>query len=113
LETGSGEELLDHFHLVLADEVSVLRFGAVASAQVPRTPGEMGVAGLLALSVACVAMAGMMALVFWYAPAIGRLMGPSGIKISTQIMGLIVTAIASQMVLNGVKSAYPFVIGAP
>jgi small neutral amino acid transporter SnatA (MarC family) len=32
-------------------------------------------------------------------------------QISTQIMGLIVTAIASQMVLNGVKSAYPMVIG--
>jgi small neutral amino acid transporter SnatA (MarC family) len=49
----------------------------------------------------------MMAIVFWYAPALGRLMGSSGMQISTQIMGLIVAALASQMVLNGLKSALP------
>jgi multiple antibiotic resistance protein len=68
---------------------------------------QAGVQGLFMLSIASVALAGMMAIVFWYAPALGRLLGPSGMQISTQIMGLIVAALASQMVLNGLKSAFP------
>jgi MarC family membrane protein len=81
--------------------------GVITALLVAAHANEAGVQGLLALSIACVAMAAMMALVFWYAPALGRLLGPSGIQISTQIMGLIVAAIASQMVLNGLKSAAP------
>jgi multiple antibiotic resistance protein len=49
----------------------------------------------------------MMPIVFWYAPDLGRLLGPSGMQISTKIMGLIVAALASQMVLNGLRSALP------
>jgi len=59
------------------------------------------------VSIASVALAVMMAIVFWYAPALGRLMGSSGMQISTQIMGLIVAALASQMVLNGLRVHCP------
>ena len=79
--------------------------GVITALLVTSHTNQAGVAGLIALSVASVAMAVMMALVFYYAPALGKLLGPSGMQISTQIMGLIVTAIASQMVLNGLKSA--------
>ncbi|MCP9824068.1 MarC family protein [Synechococcus sp. EJ6-Ellesmere] len=84
--------------------------GVITALLVASHSNEAGIPGLLALSVASVVMAGMMAVVFWYAPALGRLMGPSGMQITTQIMGLIVTAIASQMVLNGLKSAAPMFI---
>jgi multiple antibiotic resistance protein len=48
-----------------------------------------------------------MGLVFWFAPALGRLLGETAMHISTQVMGLIVCAIASQMVLNGLRTALP------
>lgn len=81
--------------------------GVITALLVAAHANQAGVQGLLMLSLASVALAGMMAMVFWYAPALGRLMGPSGMQISTQIMGLIVAALASQMVLNGIKSALP------
>jgi len=87
--------------------------GVITALLVAAHANEAGLPGLVSLSIASVAMAGMMALVFWYAPALGRLMGPSGIQITTQIMGLIVAAIASQMVLNGLKSAAPMFLSTP
>ena len=84
--------------------------GVITALLVAAHSNEAGIPGLLALSVASLVLAGMMAVVFWYAPPLGRLMGPSGMQITTQIMGLIVTAIASQMVLNGLKSAAPLLI---
>ncbi|MCP9800281.1 MarC family protein [Synechococcus sp. RedBA-s] len=79
--------------------------GVITALLVAAHSNQAGVQGLVALSIASVAMATMMALVFWYSPVLGRLMGPSGTQISTQIMGLLVAAIASQMVLNGLKSS--------
>ena len=57
--------------------------------------------------IAGAALAALMALVFWFAPALGRLLGETAMHISTQVMGLIVAAIASQMVLNGLRTALP------
>ncbi|MEB3319053.1 MAG: MarC family protein [Cyanobacteriota bacterium] len=66
-----------------------------------------GVPGLIAFSLACVALSVLMGVVFWFAPALGRLLGATAMHISTQLMGLVVCAIASQMVLNGLRSAFP------
>ena len=66
-----------------------------------------GVSGLLAYSMVCLALSALMGLVFWFAPALGRLLGDTAMHISTQVMGLIVCAIASQMVLNGMRTALP------
>lgn len=80
--------------------------GVITALLVAAHSNQAGVPGLVVLSIASIALAAMMGVVFLYAPALGRLMGPSGMQISTQIMGLIVAAIASQMVLSGLKSAY-------
>ena len=66
-----------------------------------------GVPGLLAYSLACLALSALMGLVFWFAPLLGRLLGETAMHISTQVMGLVVAAIASQMVLNGLRTAFP------
>ena len=81
--------------------------GVITALLVAAHANQAGVQGLLMLLIASVALARVRAIVFWYAPTLGRLMGPSGMQISTQIMGLIVAALASQMVLNGLKSALP------
>ncbi len=65
-----------------------------------------GSQGLLAFSIACLLLSVMMGLVFWFAPALGRLLGPSGMQISTQVMGLVVAAIASQMVIDGLRKSF-------
>jgi multiple antibiotic resistance protein len=80
--------------------------GVITALLVNSHANEAGIAGLLVLSIACLALSVMMALVFWYAPKLGQLLGPSGMQISTQIMGLIVAAIASQMVINGLRSSF-------
>jgi len=70
-----------------------------------------GVGGLIAFSLVCVALSGLMGLVFWYAPLLGRLLGATAMHISTQVMGLVVAAIASQMVLDGLRTALPVLAG--
>jgi multiple antibiotic resistance protein len=81
--------------------------GVITALLVAAHTNQAGVQGLFMHSIASVALAGMMAIVFWYAPALNRLLGPLGMQIFTQIMGLIVAALALQMVLNGLKSAFP------
>jgi multiple antibiotic resistance protein len=80
--------------------------GVITALLVSAHTNEAGIPGLIALSIACLVLSLMMALVFWYAPKMGRLLGPSGMQISTQIMGLVVAAIASQMVINGLRSSF-------
>jgi len=81
--------------------------GVITALLVSSHSNTAGLSGLLLYSLACVALSVMMGLVFWYAPLLGRVLGATAMHISTQIMGLVVTAIASQMVLNGVQGAFP------
>lgn len=85
--------------------------GVITALLVSSHSNPAGLPGLIALSVACVGLSVMMGFVFWFAPVMGRLLGATAMHISTQIMGLVVTAIASQMVLNGVRSAFPVLAG--
>ena len=85
--------------------------GVITALLVSSHSNTAGVPGLIGLSVACVGLSVMMGVVFWFAPLLGRLLGATAMHISTQIMGLVVTAIASQMVLNGLRSAFPVLAG--
>jgi multiple antibiotic resistance protein len=53
-------------------------------------------------SAICVGLAFLLCVVFLLAPYIQRLIGQSGMKIVTRIMGLILSAIAMQMIGSGV-----------
>lgn len=81
--------------------------GVITALLVSSHSNTAGVPGLISLSVACAGLSVMMGVVFWFSPLLGRLLGTTAMHISTQIMGLVVTAIASQMVLNGLRAAFP------
>ena len=81
--------------------------GVITALLVSSHANVHGVVGLFADSMVCLALAALMGLVFWFAPTLGRLLGETAMHISTQVMGLIVAAIASQMVLNGLRTALP------
>ncbi len=81
--------------------------GVITALLVASHTNSAGMSGLLVDSVACLGLSALMGLVFWYAPTLGRLLGETAMHISTQVMGLIVAAIASQMVLNGLRAALP------
>lgn len=81
--------------------------GVITALLVASHANSAGMPGLIVYSVACLALSVLMGLVFWFAPLMGRLLGETAMHISTQIMGLVVTAIASQMVLNGLRTAFP------
>ena len=81
--------------------------GVITALLVNAHTNTAGVPGLIVLSVACLGLSVLMGVVFWFAPVLGRLLGATAMHISTQVMGLVVTAIASQMVLNGLRSAFP------
>ncbi len=61
----------------------------------------------LMISVICIAMALLMGLVFKAAPFLGRLLGEEGSKVVSRIMGLILAAIALQMIGNGLSALLP------
>jgi multiple antibiotic resistance protein len=85
--------------------------GVITALLVASHANTDGVSGLLAYTVACLVMSAIMGVVFWCAPTMGRLLGETAMHISTQVMGLIVAAIASQMVLNGLRTAFPVLTG--
>jgi multiple antibiotic resistance protein len=85
--------------------------GVITALLVASHANTDGVPGLLSYTVACLVLSGIMGVVFWCAPTLGRLLGETAMHISTQVMGLIVAAIASQMVLNGMRTAFPVLAG--
>ncbi|MFN7678740.1 MAG: MarC family protein [Cyanobacteriota bacterium] len=86
--------------------------GVITALLVASHANPSGVQGLITYSLACLALSVLMGAVFWFAPLMGRLLGDTAMHISTQVMGLVVTAIASQMVLNGLRTAFPVLAAA-
>ncbi len=86
--------------------------GVITALLVASHANPAGVSGLITYSLACLALSVLMGAVFWFAPLMGRLLGATAMHISTQLMGLVVTAIASQMVLNGLRTAFPILAAA-
>ena len=80
--------------------------GAISTAIVlethARTWGQRGVLFL------CIALVGLMCyLIFYLAVTQTRWLGPTAMKITVRLMGLLLAAIAVQFILNGIRSAFP------
>lgn len=63
------------------------------------------------LSGECLAMALIIAVIFFFAGFIGKVLGPSGVKITSRIMGLILAAIAISMMAEGLRGLFPVLAG--
>jgi len=61
----------------------------------------------LEISLICIMLAILVGVVLFFAPTIGRVVGESGMKVATRIMGLILTAIAFDMLASGMAALFP------
>lgn len=59
------------------------------------------------ISLGIVLIALMMGLVLFFSTRIGKMIGETGIKTVTRIMGLILAAIAMSMITNGLNAVFP------
>ncbi len=59
------------------------------------------------ISVICVFVSLLLWICFYFSAPVSRLLGVSGVNIVTRIMGIILTAIAFQMIAGGLKSQFP------
>lgn len=55
------------------------------------------------ISVVCAGVSAIILVALYFAAPIGRLLGKSGLSVLTKVMGMILTAIAVQMVASGAK----------
>lgn len=65
-----------------------------------------GLADLIAQSIVCLIAAALLWVVLFFAPKIGHILGENGMKIASRVMGLILAAIAMQMMANGIKALF-------
>ncbi len=70
-------------------------------------PGHGGLRGHLTTGLALLAVLAMMGAVLYFAPSIGHLLSQKLRVIMTRLMGMILAAIAVQMVVAGLKSVFP------
>ncbi|AHE67996.1 membrane protein, MarC family [Legionella oakridgensis ATCC 33761 = DSM 21215] len=63
--------------------------------------------GYLQMSMVDVALAAVVAVLLVFSGTIGRFLGDSGIKIVTRIMGLILAAMAVEMITIGLSNVFP------
>ena len=61
----------------------------------------------LYVSLICIGLALILWICFYFSAPVSRLLGVSGINIVTRIMGIILTAIAFQMIAEGLKGLFP------
>ena len=59
------------------------------------------------VSVGFIVIAICMGIILWFSPFIAKIVGESGMRIATRVMGLILTAIAFQMMGTGLKALLP------
>jgi len=59
------------------------------------------------LSFVMIGIAAFIGLILFFAPFIGRCLGEGGMKIVTRVMGLLLTAIALQMLSSGLLGMFP------
>ena len=66
-----------------------------------------GVEGRLGISAVVLAVTFCLVAVLFFADRIGKAMGPSALKIATRIMGMLLTAIAIEMLIGGLSETFP------
>lgn len=59
------------------------------------------------VSVGCIVLAIIMGMILWFSPFIAKVVGEGGMRIATRVMGLVLTAIAFQMMGTGLKALLP------
>jgi multiple antibiotic resistance protein len=69
-----------------------------------------GVPSMIVLLAAIVIAIATVWLMMRHAARIGRLLGPSGLNITTRLMGLILATVAVQFVIHGIESVLPEVL---
>lgn len=75
--------------------------GAI-SAIIAHAPAFPGVLNHLILTVCCLVLSAVIGVVLWFAPLVSKVLGEEGMRIATRIMGLVLAAIAVQMMAGGV-----------
>lgn len=75
--------------------------GAI-SAIIAHAPAFPGVVNHILLTICCLALAAVIGVVLWFAPLVSKILGEEGMRIATRIMGLVLAAIAVQMMAGGV-----------
>jgi multiple antibiotic resistance protein len=69
-------------------------------------------AGHLAAVLACIAVVSLACwLALRFAEAIGRTLGPLGLNVVSRLLGLLLAAVAIEMMANGVKQLFPGLAG--
>jgi multiple antibiotic resistance protein len=59
------------------------------------------------VTLGCAGLAALIGVILWFSPLIAKLLGPSGMRVVTRVMGLILMAIAFEMLTSGLKSLLP------
>jgi multiple antibiotic resistance protein len=61
----------------------------------------------LIISLICIILSALIAIVLFFAPTISRLLGDYGMNIVTRVMGMVLAAIAFGMLASGVGTLFP------
>ncbi len=59
------------------------------------------------ITLGCAGLAALIGVILWFSPLIARLLGPSGMRVVTRVMGLILMSIAFEMLGAGMKGMLP------
>ncbi len=69
--------------------------------------GSGSVAHKVMMSGVIFSCALVIGITLWFSPVIARLLGVAGTRVITRLMGLILSAIAAQMLINGLLQVFP------
>ncbi len=71
------------------------------------TTDYTSVSAKVEVTLGCIGLAAMIGIILWFSPLIARLLGPSGMRVVTRVMGLVLMSIAFEMLTSGLKSLLP------
>lgn len=81
--------------------------GAVISLIIATTSRFHTMADLLAISVFCIADAGLIALTYFFTHPLSLRIGPMAMELAKRVSGIVLTAIAVQMLAQGLRELLP------
>lgn len=81
--------------------------GAAISLIIATTSRFHSMVDLLAISVVCIADAGLVALTYFFTHPLSLHIGPMGMALAKRVSGIVLTAIAVQMLAQGLRELLP------
>ena len=81
--------------------------GAVISLVIATTSRFHSIVDLLAISVVCIADAALIALTYYFTHPLSMRIGPMGMELTKRVSGIVLTAIAVQMLAQGLRELLP------